>query len=173
MLPIHNINYKHSIKLKKLIFNEGWLNKIDWYINYVFFSWVAFIFGLNIYKSNNIFSLLLLIPIILAFFILYRNTVQKNLFTITSKLLISEKRQLLVDFAKERYFKNYRNSDSAVILIEPHGFLANYHRSYVFLLDENAFYMCTLKDNYRLNIPSIWNYYWVRQDFIKFVHSRS
>ncbi|WP_269236836.1 hypothetical protein [Flavobacterium flavigenum] len=172
MIKIDKINFEKSIKNKMLIFKEDWYLIFDKFFIVVYLSGISFMFSFIIVKEEKKEYLILLLPIAFVLFGVYRKITEKKLSTICFRKSTEEKRQIVEDFCTQKKFEIQLSSNKVVILKEQHGF-GNYHRSYVFLLDDEAFYYCTLRDNFRTNFPSIWSHYFVKRDFMKFLKLRA
>ncbi len=177
MKRISKINIDQSVSRQKLVFEEEWLDKFDRIIVYLFFS------GLVVYpiltimvadfnnKNDKFFSLAIL-PLVILFglYVIYRKATEKLLFKINTPFNRQKNRQILLDYADKQQFEIYRKSNDCLIFNESIGdFNPRYKKSMVFIVKDNVIFFTILKEQFKLNLPTLTSHLFLKSDLKKLV----
>lgn len=175
MRRIAKINIDQSVSRQKLIFEEEWLDKFDRIVIYLFLS------GLVIYpiliimaadfnnKNDKIFSLTFL-PLVILFgiYVIYRKATEKLLFKINTPFDRQKNRQILLEYADKKQFEIYRRSNDCLIFNESiSDFNPRYKKSMVFIVKNNVVYFTILKEQFKLNLPTLTSHLFLKSDLKK------
>lgn len=175
MRRITKIDIDESVLRHKLIFQEEWLDKFDRFVVYIFFSGLIIYPALTIFEAdfnnpNDKFISLTLLPLCILFglYVVYRKATEKLLFTLTTPFDRQKNKQILLDFAEKQQLEVYRKSNDCIILNESLGdFNPSYKKSMVFILKDNEVLFTILKDQFKLNLPTLTSHLFLKQDLKK------
>lgn len=175
MRRITKIDIDESIAQNKLIFQEEWLDKFDRFVVYIFFGGLIIYPALTIFETdfnnpNDKFISLTLLPLCILFglYVVYRKVTEKLLFTLTTPFDRQTNRKILLNFADKQQLEVYRKSNDCLILNESLGdFNRSYKKSMVFILKDNQILFTILKDQYKLNVPTLTSHLFLKRDLKK------
>ena len=175
MRHITKIDIDKSVSRHKLIFQEEWLDKFDRFIIYIFFSGfiispVLTIFEMDFNNPNDKFISLTVLPLSFLFglYVVYRKATEKLLFTLTTPYDRQINKQILLNFADKQQLEVYRKSNDCIILNESiSDFNPSYKKSMVFILKDNHVFFTILKDQYKLNVPTLTSHLFLKHDLKK------
>jgi hypothetical protein len=178
MRNLKNLNISQSIKFEKLIFDEKWFDKIDRLVIYFFFTWGAilpFLIFNDPYQKvseKTISSYLIFIITLVCLYVIYRKATEKNLIKITSKYNLEKNIELVNEYCRNLGYEKYRNSKNIIIYNEENIFNVNpnYQTSRVFLLSDKYVYFTIVKENYKLNIPTLTSHLFLKKDLNKILN---
>jgi hypothetical protein len=174
MRQISNINIDLSIKKGKLTFEEDWSDKFNRFAVYVFFS--AFIYlpatlfiketAANLSDRRFLYTMGIL-SILFGLYVIFRNATEKDLIKIETNLLRTNMRHLLLDFAENQQYEIYRKSDNCLIFNEANLYNSSYKKTMIFLLQDNKVFFTVLRDNFKLNIPTLTTHLFLKRGISK------
>ena len=181
MRRITKIDIDGSVLRHKLIFQEEWLDKFDRFVVYIFFSGLVIYPTLTIFEAdfnnpNDKFISLTILPLCMLFglYVIYRKATEKHLFTVTTPFDRQKNKQILLSYADKQQLEIYRKSNDCVILNESIGdFNPSYKKSMVFILKDNQVLFTILKDQYKLNLPTLTSHLFLRHDLKKLFNNAS
>ena len=77
-------------------------------------------------------------------------------------------KQILLNFADKKQLELYRQTNDCLILSESLGdFNPSYKKSMVFILKDNEVLFTILKDQYKLNVPTLTSHLFLKHDLKK------
>lgn len=175
MRYISKIDIDKSVLRQKLIFEEDWLDKGDRFAVYVLFSALVVYPALTIFEAdfnnpNDTFISLTVLPlcILLGLYVIYRKATEKFLFNITTPFDRQKNRRTLLAYAEKHQLEIYRKSNDCLIFNKPTGDLnASYKKSMVFILKDNQVLFTILKDQNKLNLPTLTSHLFLKHDLKK------
>jgi hypothetical protein len=175
MRRITKIDINESVSRHKLIFQEEWLDKFDRFVVYIFFSGLIIYPALTIFEAdfnnpNDKFISLTILPLCILFglYVVYRKATEKLLFTLTTPFDRQKNKQILLTYADKQQLEVYRKSNDCLILNESLGdFNPSYKKSMVFILKDNEVLFTILKDQYKLNLPTLTSHLFLKHDLKK------
>ncbi len=173
---IKNIDIEESIFRNKLVFQEEWRDKLDRFIVYLFFSefiiFPAFsVFELDQNNVNDKFVLFTILPLSMLFgiYVIYRKATEKYLITVPTPFDKQKNKQLLITFAEENNLEIYRKSNGCLIFNESlDDFNRSYKKSIVLIPLDNQVLFTILKEQYKLNLPTLTSHLFLKHDLKKF-----
>ena len=176
---IRKLNIEDSILKGKLIFKEGYLDKINRLTVYIFFSPliilpVLMILNQNFENANDAFLLYTIFPISIftGLYIFYRNASEKSLIKIETKFSKEDTRKLLLDHAESKGYEIYRKSGDCIILNEKSSdFNESYKRSSIIFIQDYEVSFSVIKDGFRLNLPVLFSHLMLKRDLAKLFKS--
>lgn len=172
MRLITKIDIVESVSRHKLIFQEDWLDKFDRFVVYIFFSGLIIYPALTFFeadfnKPNDKIISLTLLPICILFglYVIYRKATEKLLFKLTTPFDRQKNKQILLNYADKHQLEIYRKSNDCLIFNESLGdFNPSYKKSMVFILKDNEVLFTILKDQYKLNLPTLTSHLFLKHD---------
>lgn len=181
MRRIVKINIEESVSQNKLIFQEEWLDKFDRFVVYVFFSGFIIYPALTIFEAdfnnpNDKFISLTILPLCILFglYVVYRKATEKLLFTLTTPFDRQKNKQILLNYADKQQLEVYRKSNDCLILNESLGdFNPSHKKSMVFILKDNQVFFTILKDQFKLNLPTLTSHLYLKHDLKKLFTSQT
>lgn len=175
MRRIVKINIEESVSQNKLIFQEEWLDKFDRMVVYLFGSGIVLFSILTLNKAdftnpNEKFIALSILPLSIVFglYVVYRKATEKRLFTLTTPFDRQKNKQILLNYADKQQLEVYRKSNDCLILNESiSDFNPSYKKSMVFILKDNQVFFTILKDQFKLNLPTLTSHLYLKHDLKK------
>ena len=175
MRRIIKINIDESVSRHELIFEEEWLDKFDRLVVYIFFSGLIIYPALTMFEAdfnnpNDKFISLTILSLCMLFglYVVYRKATEKLLFALTTPFDRQKNRKILLDFADKQQLEVYRKSNDCLILNESIGdFNPSYKKSMIFILKDNLVLFTILKDQYKLNVPTLTSHIFLKYDLKK------
>lgn len=175
MRRITKIDIDESVSRQKLILQEEWLDKFDRFVVFIFFGGIVFYSSLAIFKAdfnnpNDKFISLTIFPLcmLLGVYIVYRKATEKLLFKLTTPFDRQKNKQILLNYADKHQLEIYRKSNDCLIFNESLGdFNPSYKKSMVFILKDNQVLFTILKDQYKLNLPTLTLHWFLKHDLKK------
>ena len=175
MRRISKIDIDESVLRHKLIFQEEWLDKFDRYVVYILFSGLIIYPALTIFEAdfnnpNDKFISLTILPLSILFglYVVYRKATEKLLFTLTTPFDRQKNKQILLTYADKQQLDVYRKSNDCLILNQSLGdFNPSYKKSMIFILKDNQVLFTILKDQYKLNLPTLTSHLFLKHDLKK------
>ncbi len=157
MREIKRIEVSRSIILKKLIFKENWIDRIDRIFIYVVFGTLIILLtfmilnaDFNLLKQKLFLLTAFSFTIFLSLYIVYRTANEKILIELTTKFNEEKNRQILVMFASKNKLIINRDSKECIILN------TRFFRTIViFIIKNNIVLFTTLTDGFRINLPTL------------------
>lgn len=157
MREVKKIDLNKSFTLKRLIFSENWIDKIDRILIYVVFGSLIILSAFMILKadfnlSNQKLISLTAFPLVifLSFYIVYRTATEKFLIELTTQFNEGKNRQVLVMFADKNKLIVSRDSRECVILNTRH-----YRTTVIFIVKDNIVLYTAMTNGYRINFPTL------------------
>lgn len=181
MRHITKIDIDESVSRNKLIFQEEWLDKFDRFVVYIFFSGFIIYPALTIFEAdfnnpNDKFISLTILPLCILFglYVVYRKATEKLLSTLPTPYDRKKNKQILLTYADKQQLEVYRKSNDCLILNESLGdFNTSYKKSMVFILKDNQVLFTILKDQYKLNVPTLTSHLFLKHDLKKLFNNVS
>ncbi len=181
MRHITKIDIDESVSRNKLIFQEEWLDKFDRFVVYIFFSGFIIYPALTIFEAdfnnpNDKFISLTILPLCILFglYVVYRKATEKLLSTLPTPYDRKKNKQILLTYADKQQLEVYRKSNDFLILNESLGdFNTSYKKSMVFILKDNQVLFTILKDQYKLNVPTLTSHLFLKHDLKKLFNNVS
>ncbi|HXU27108.1 MAG TPA: hypothetical protein VN698_07740 [Bacteroidia bacterium] len=175
MRRIVKIKVSESIIKNKLIFQEDWTDKFDRFVIYLFFSCFLVYPIISYYDTSSLgpndrFVLYSFCPMSILFglYVIYRKATEKHLFKVNSAFDKQKNKQLLLNYAAKYGWQVYKNSNDCLIFNEQTSYFnSRYKKSMIFIVKDNLVLFTILKDNYRLNIPSLTSHLFLKHDLKK------
>lgn len=175
MRRIAKLNIDQSVSRQKLVFEEEWLDKFDRIVVYLFFSGLIIyptilITSLDIRTNNDKFIAfaILPLPILFGLYVIYRKATEKQLFQIKTPFNRQKNKQILLDFADKQQYEIYKKSNEYLIFNESFDdFNSSYKKSMVFIIKDNMVYYTILKDQFKLNLPTLTSHLFLKNDLKK------
>ena len=176
MRKIENLNIEESINRQRLVFAEKSLDIFDRFTVYVLFGALAFYNGLTIYKADfNGFGDIIITVLLLLFgiYVIYRKATEKRLFKIKTSFDRKENRKILLEFADEKKLEIYMDSKECIILNDAFDKSdSSYKKTMIFIIEDDLVLFTILKDQYRLNIPTLTTHIFVKYNLSKMLNNR-
>lgn len=181
MRRITKIDIDESVSRHKLIFQEEWLDKFDRFVVYISFGGFIIYPALTIFEAdfsnpNDKFISLTLLPLSILFglYVVYRKATEKLLFVLKTPFDRQKNKQILLYYADNQQLEVYRKSNDCIILNESIGdFNQSYKKSMVFILKGNQILFTILKDQYKLNLPTLTSHLFLKHDLEKLFNNES
>jgi hypothetical protein len=181
MREIKKLNPDESISKRRLIFDEGWLDKFNRLTVYVVFSPFIFLpavmfFNEKFTSPNDKFILYCIFPIsmFLGLYVFYRNATEKLLSKIDTDLDRQEARQLLLEYAEKQGYEIYRKSNDCLIFNETYSdFSSAFKKTRIFFVQDNIVLFAVIRDSFRLNIPSLFAHLFLKRDMTRLLKKAS
>lgn len=175
MRHITKIDIDESVSRHKLIFQEEWPEKFDRFLVYLFFSGMIIspaltIFEVDFNNPNEKFISMTLIPLCILFglYVIYRKATEKRLYTLTTPFDRQKNRQILLTYADKQQLEIYCKSNDCLIFNESSGNSnPSYKKLMVFILKENQVLFTILKDQDKLNLPTLTSHLFLKYDLKK------
>jgi len=106
--------------------------------------------------------------ILFGLYVIYRKATEKHLFKVNSAFDKQKNKQLLLNYAAKYGWQVYKNSNDCLIFNEQTSYFnSRYKKSMIFIVKDNLVLFTILKDNYRLNIPSLTSHLFLKHDLKK------
>jgi hypothetical protein len=173
MRNLKNLNVIESIKCKKLIYTETWLDKLDKIANYLFFSW-CFILPFLVYndpigdfETTGIEYYLIFIFSIFCGYVIFRKVTEKNLTEIESQFDTEKNKEIINEYCQKMGFEKYGNSKNLIIFNSVNSLNPNYITTRIFLLQNKSVYLTMIRKSYRLNVPVLFSQLVLKRDLTK------
>lgn len=175
MRHIVKVNIEQSVNKQKLVFEEEWSDKIDRVAIYIFFSGfiiypLLLIFKADFSNSNDKFFSLTILPVFVLFgcYVIYRKATEKLLFKIITDFDKQKNREILLDYADKVKLEIHRKSNDLLIFNETIGdFNTSHKKSIVLIIKDNIVFFTILKDQFRLNLPTLTSHIFLKNDLKK------
>ncbi len=178
MRLISKIDIDESVSQHKLIFQEEWLDKFDRLFVYIFFSGLIIVPALILFEAdfnnpNDKFISLTILPlcILIGLYVVYRKATEKLLFTLTTPYDRQKNKQILLTFADKQHLEIYRKSNDCLILNE--SLDSGNIKSMVFILKDNQVLFTILRDNNKLNLPTLTSHLFLKHDLKKLFNNQT
>lgn len=180
MRDLKNLNISESIKAKKLIFKEGWLDKWDRFTIYLLFSWGSILPFLIFFDPHRDISktgfgyYVLFLFSIFCLYVIYRKAMEKNLTKIESNFNMERNKEIVIEHFEKENLEKYRNAKNLVIYNGDNFFSINarYKTSRIVIFEDNNVYFTIIKDNFRLNIPVLTSQISLRNDLFRLLKNK-
>ena len=181
MRELKQLNPSESISKRRLIFDEGWNDKFNRLTVYVVFSPLIFLPIATLFKekfvsTNDIFILYFVFPVSIAFglYIFYRNATEKRLAKIETDLDRQAIRKLIIEYADKNQFEIYLKSNDCIIINESLESLSSaYKKSRIFFVQDNVVLFTIIRDNFKINIPTLFTHLFLKYDLTKLLKKAS
>lgn len=181
MRELKKINTDESILKRRLVFDEGWLDKFNRLTVYIVFSPlillpVVMFFKEKFVSPNDTFILYYIFPISIAvgLYIFYRNATEKQLTKIDTNFDRQTIRKLLLDYADKNQFEIYRKSNDCLIFNESFdSWTSAYKKTRIFFVQDNLVLFTVIRDNFRLNMPILFTHLFIKKDLRKMLRKAS
>lgn len=175
MREIKKLYPDESISQRRLIFEEGLLDKFNRLAVYViFFPFIFFpvfmFFNEKFVSPNDKFFLYCVFPvsILLGLYAFYRNATEKRLIKVDTHLGREEARQLLLEYAKKQGFEIYRKSNDCLVFNEAYSdFSSTFKKTIIFFVQDNVVLFAVIRDGFKLNIPTFFTHLILKHDMTK------
>jgi hypothetical protein len=175
MRRITKINIDESVNRHRLIFQESWVDKLDRLV--IYFSFGVFLvypvltfINADFKNPNDKFISLTILPISILFglYVIYRKATEKRLFKVITPFDKQTTRQMLLDFADEQELEIHRKSNDCLIFNESSDdFNSSHKKSMVFIVKDNLVLFTVLKDQFKLNLPTLTSHLLLRYNLKK------
>ena len=157
MREVKKIDINKSITLKRLIFSENWIDKIDRILIYIVFGTLIIFPAFMILKADfnlpnqKLISLTAFpITIFLSLYIVYRTATEKLLIELATQFNEEKNRKILMMFADKNKLIVSHDSKECVILYTRH-----YRITAIFIVKENIVLFTAMTNGYRINFPTL------------------
>ena len=157
MREVKKIDINKSFTLKRLIFSENWIDKIDRILIYVVFGTLIILPAFMILKADfnlpnqKLISLTAFpLTIFLSLYIVYRTATEKLLIELTTQFNEGKNRQILMMFADKNKLIVSRDSKECVILNTRY-----YRTTAIFIVKDNIVLFTAMTNGYRINFPTL------------------
>lgn len=111
---------------------------------------------------------------LLGLYVIYRKATEKFFYKLTTPFDRQKNKQVLLSYADKQQFEIYRKSNDCIILNESLGdFNPSYKKSMVFILKDNEVLFTILKDQYKLNLPTLTSHLFLKHDLKKLFNNVS
>jgi len=172
MRNISYLNVDESIERRKLLYKEGVLDKIDFFL-YIFMSAVFTYFLYSSYKdleNNNqnelIFNFLLFLVAVFSYYLLYRKFDEYRLKKIETDNSRAVNKQKIIQYAASKGYELYRNSADCIILNEDTT-SSSYCITIIILLKNSDVFFTVIRDGFKTNTPTIISHIFIKNDLKK------
>jgi hypothetical protein len=181
MRDISKLNTDESVTKRRLIFYESWHDKFNRLTVYIIISPLIYLpiimfFNTNFSNSNETFILYYVCPfsIFLGLYVIYRNATEKRLSKIDTELDKQTARRLLLEYAEKQGYEIYRKSNDCLIFNESSSdFSSAYKKTRIFFIHDNIVLFGVLRDNFRVNIPTLTTHLFLKRDMTKLLGKAS
>jgi hypothetical protein len=175
MREIKKLNTEQSISKRRLVFDEGWLDKFNRLAVYIVFSPFIFLpvimsFKENFVSPNDRFILSYVFPVSIAFglYIFYRNATEKRLIKIKTSMDRQTIRKMLLGYADKNQLEIYRKSNDCLIFNESFdSWTLAYKKTRIFFVQDNLVLFTVIRDNFNLNMPTLFTHLFLKHDLTK------
>ena len=165
MREIKKIDINKSFTLKRLIFSENLIDKIDRILIYVVFGTLIILPAFMILKADfnlpnqKLISLTAFpLTIFLSLYIVYRTATEKLLIELTTQFNEGKNRQILIMFADKNKLIVSRDSKGCVILNTRF-----YRTTVIFIVKDNIVLFTAMTNGYRINFPTLISHLLLKQ----------
>jgi hypothetical protein len=157
MREITKIDVSRSFTLKRLVFSEKLIDKIDRILIYIVFGTLIILPSFMILKADfnlpnqKLISLTIFpLTIFLSLYIVYRTATEKILIELTTQFNEEKNKRILKMFADKNKLIVSRDSEECVILNTKF-----YRISMVFLIRDNVVLFTAMTNGFRINFPTL------------------
>ena len=179
MRQINKIDIDKSISKEKLVFDENWSDKFNRLAVHLTSSLLIYLpinsmLNDHFQNTNEYFILYVLYPIsiLIGTYIIYRNATEKQLIKISVSLDRKEIRNILIKLSEKRQYEIYRKSNDCLIFNQSIGDSnTNYKKTIIFIIKDNTLLFTVLRDNVKLNIPTMFTHLFLKRDLSKLLSS--
>lgn len=181
MRELIKLNPEDSISKRRLIFDEGWLDKFNRLAVYVVFSPFIFLPVVMFMKEkfvspNDEFILHWVLPTSFLFglYIFYRNATEKRLIKVSTDLDRQTIKKIILEYAVKNQHEIYRKSDNCIILNEAYSDWTSAHKkTRIFFFKDNLLLFTVIRDGFKLNLPTLFTHIFLKRDLTKLVKTAS
>lgn len=177
MRSLKNLDIPRSIQSKKLIFEEGCLDKLDSLMLYIIFSMLAVIpiwgFRKGIIPTSNSPEYSSLVLLFFNVYILYCKFTEKHLKEIKFNISKNEAEDRIIRYAQKRY-RISRPANNLIYLNEPIDLYSpgNYELTTIIFFKDHSILYTLIKENSRSNFPVLLSQHLMRMDLKKILQQK-
>ena len=180
MRRITRLRIGESVKQHRLVFEEGGFDVFERIAVYFFAGMISMSALLAIWTTdfrnpNNLFISATLWPFMIVFgiYTIYRKATEKFLIKINTGFNKEVNKELLLNFANAKHFEISRKSGDCLVMNEQlSNFNSNYKKSMIFIIRNDLVLFAVLKDQFRLNMPTLISHLLLKKELITMFRSQ-
>lgn len=175
MRNLKNLDIPKSIKTKKLVFEQTWLDTFDTFTNYLaYFSLVASTFlaliSINPNSENDTVGYLI-IPVIIIFclYAFYCKFSELILREIKFDIHREDAKQRILEYGKDFDYRISKISNDLIFLNENISYFGfgNYEKTIIIFIKEKSILITVIKEGFSINAPVLFSQHFIKSDLKK------
>lgn len=175
MRPLKKLNITKSIQSKKLIFQEGWFEKLDTLTIYAIFS-VLIGYSLWGFKQitasfdNSLEYIVLTLLISFSLYTLYCKFSEKYLKEIKCLISTAEAKDRIIKYAQKRNYRISKPANNLIYLNELTDLYSlgeDYEQTTIIFFKDNSILYTVIKEGAKSNFPVLLSQHLIKMDLKK------
>ncbi|WP_419494117.1 hypothetical protein [Chryseobacterium bernardetii] len=174
MRPLKKLDIPKSIRSKKLIFQEGWFEKLDTLTIYaIFLMLIGYSFwGFNQITpsfDNSLEYFVLTLLFSFSLYVLYCKFSEKHLKEIKSYISSAEAKDRIIRYAQKRNYRISKPANNLIYLNEPTDLysLGDYEQTTIIFFKDNSILYTVIKEGAKSNFPALLSQHLIKMNFKK------
>lgn len=179
MRPLKKLDIPKSIRSKKLIFQEGWFEKLDTLTIYaIFLMLIGYSFwGFNQITpsfDNSLEYFVLTLLFSFSLYVLYCKFSEKHLKEIKSYISSAEAKDRIIRYAQKRNYRISKPANNLIYLNEPTDLysLGDYEQTTIIFFKDNSILYTVIKEGAKSNFPALLSQHLIKMNFKKILQKK-